>query len=78
MKLTCQHCGGQMVRKTLTSGNCLGVAIALALFAFGAALTATIAGALIGIPLMLCALFIGGKRRRVWRCRRCASVLDRA
>jgi hypothetical protein len=75
--LNCQQCGGVMIRKTLSSGNCLGLCIALVMFAAGVWLCFTGIGIIIGIPLCLAALFIGGKRKKVWRCKACKSVIDR-
>ncbi len=78
MKLSCKQCGGVMRRRTLSQGNCLGIALALVLFAGGVAISLTGIGALIGVPLILCSLFVGGKRRRVWRCTACSTILERA
>ncbi len=67
-----------MVKRTISSGNALGIALALIIFVVGVSLSLTVVGAIIGIPLCILALFIGGKRRKVWRCRKCSSIIDRA
>ena len=78
MKLACQHCGSPMKRKTLSRGNCGGVALALIVLAIGVGLCFTGIGAIIGLPLILCSLFMGGRRSKVWRCTKCGVILDRA
>jgi hypothetical protein len=75
--IKCSHCGGQMVKTTKSSGNCLGLAIALIIFAIGFFLCFTLVGAIFGIPIMICALFIGGKRTKLWKCRHCAYIYER-
>lgn len=78
MKLECRQCGGVMRKATLSSGNCAGLLLALVVIGIGLFISTTGVGAIIGVPMMLLGLFIGGKRRRVWKCRRCGCVLDRA
>jgi len=71
-----------MKRGTLSTGNCMGVLVALIVLFTGLFVTVffffTIIGPIIGILMMLAALFMGGKRRKVWKCRRCGYVFDRA
>lgn len=66
-----------MKKSVQSSGNCLGIAIALLLLAAGVGLCFTGVGAIIGIPLAICAHFVGGKRRRVWKCRSCGYFFER-
>lgn len=66
-----------MVRKVKSSGNCLGIALALIIFVFGVWLCLSIIGAIAGVPLCILALFIGGKRSKVWQCVRCKAVAAR-
>jgi hypothetical protein len=75
--LNCQQCGGSMVKKNKSSGNCLGLCIALAVIGLGIVLCLTGIGAIIGIPLIIGGLFIGGKRSKVWQCKQCAYVIPR-
>lgn len=75
--LKCQQCGGSMLKKTKSSGNALGIALALIVFVVGVLLCLTVIGAIIGIPLCILALFIGGKRSKVWQCRQCGYVIPR-
>ena len=66
-----------MKKAVQSSGNCLGIAIALVLFATGFVLCFTLIGAIIGIPLMICALFVGGKRKKIWKCGSCGYLFER-
>jgi len=71
-----------MKKATLSTGNCLGILMALIVLLGGLFVTVfffwTIIGPIIGILMMLAALFMGGKRRKVWKCRNCGYVFDRA
>lgn len=76
----CQLCGGSMTKKTLSSGNCGGLALALIVLVVGLIITVAIPviGWVIGPLIMVCALFMGGKRSRVWRCVSCGAIAPRA
>ncbi|HEX4124408.1 MAG TPA: hypothetical protein VHY37_06750 [Tepidisphaeraceae bacterium] len=78
-KPVCQACGGEMVKKRISSGNCAGIALALIVLVVGLVITIVIpvVGWVVGPLIMLCALGIGGKRQKVWRCRSCRSVIPR-
>ena len=76
--LACQQCNGEMKKTTMSSGNCLGIALALFLFCCGLALCFTGIGIIVGVPLMIVALFVGGKKSKVWKCTDCGSVINRA
>lgn len=78
MKLECRACNGIMVRSTISTGNATGIALGLVLFAIGVVLCFTIVGAIVGIPLCILALFMGGKRQKVWKCRNCKAIISRA
>ena len=80
MELACQHCGGQMRMRTISSGNCGGIALASITFCAGVILffIVPIIGWVLGPVICLCALFMGGRRRKVWKCDRCGYVFDRA
>ncbi len=69
-----------MRKKTISSGNCAGIILALIVFVVGVVLILTIPvfGWILGALLCLFALFMGGKRRKVWKCGRCGNVFDRA
>lgn len=76
----CQQCGGKMQKKTISSGNCSGIVVAMIVFCVGILLTVMIpvVGWVLGPLVCIGALFMGGKRSRVWKCRSCGSVVQRA
>ncbi len=76
----CQLCGATMVKKVQSSGNCLGLLVALLVLFLGLLVTVFIPvlGWVIGPIIMLIALFIGGKKSKVWRCTSCRSIMPRA
>jgi hypothetical protein len=69
-----------MWRTTLSSGNCSGLILAVILILTGIAVFVLIPcfGWIIGPLVCLLALFMGGKRRKVWKCGSCGSIFDRA
>lgn len=73
----CQYCRGALVPSTISSGNASGIALALIVLVIGVALCFTLLGALVGIPLIIASLFMGGKRTRVWMCPRCRVAINR-
>jgi hypothetical protein len=78
--LACQACGGVMKKKTMSSGNCPGLLVALLVLAVGVALTIAvpIIGWVFGPILILLSLFMGEKRQKVWRCGSCRSFVFRS
>ena len=79
MKLDCKTCEqGIMVKTTASTGNIVGLILALIVLITGITLTVTGVGAIVGVPLILISLFMGGKRRKVWKCKTCKAVIDRA
>jgi hypothetical protein len=52
--------------------------LALIVLVIGVVLCFTIVGAIIGVPLIILALFMGGKRKKVWQCPECKWVAPRA
>ena len=81
-ELACKACGGRMVKTTLSSGNCSGVLLGLIMVLAGILVTVaffvTIIGPIIGILMVLVGLGMGGKTRKVWKCKCCGTVHDRA
>ena len=73
MIIKCKECGATLERKTVSSGNATGIAVALIVFAIGVFLCTTCVGAIIGIPMCICALFMGGKRTKIWYCPECGT-----
>lgn len=77
----CRLCNSEMKQSVVSSGNVAGIAVALLVFAAGLILTfggLFCGGWLIGIPLCILALFMGGKRKRVFKCRSCGAIYDRS
>ncbi|MFW6336657.1 MAG: hypothetical protein ACOC3G_05985 [Phycisphaeraceae bacterium] len=68
-------------KKVKSEGNALGILIALAFFMTGFLLLIflwwTIIGAIVGAVMMIVSLFMGGKRRKVMRCKNCGYTYDR-
>lgn len=76
--LVCQQCGGKMKQKKVTVGshlltNCL----ALIFIVIGIIVCLTVVGLIIGIPLILMALFMTPRKKKVWRCVDCRAIVDR-
>lgn len=74
----CQNCKTAMRKKTQSSGNMLGLAIALIVLTIGIILCFTVVGMIVGIPLIIVSLFIGGKKTKIWMCPNCRIALPRA
>ncbi len=74
--IQCRTCGAPMRRTSTSSGNCMGIMVALTVFIVGVCLS-VVGLFIIGIPVCLCALFMGGKRSKVWMCTRCRSIIAR-
>lgn len=77
---TCQHCGGAMDKTVVSSGNCSGIVVALIVFCVGIIIFFAIPfiGWVLGPIISLGALFMGGKRTKVWKCSECGIVVNRA
>lgn len=76
-KPMCQLCGGFMKPKKITIDQTSGLAKALICFAIGVILTLTFFGAVIGVPLMIVSLFMGGRRQKILRCVDCGATANR-
>ena len=68
-----------MRKKVVSTGNAVGILLALIVFIVGVALLLVpVIGWVIGPLVMILALFMGGKRRKVWMCINCGHIADRA
>lgn len=76
-KPNCQLCQAPMIAKRKTSGNASGLALTLIVFIIGIVLCLTLIGAIVGVPLCILALFMGGKKSKVWQCSQCKAVVAR-
>lgn len=80
VKLNCQHCGGRMVKAKVNETGCvMALAIALILIAAGVLIFVMIpiAGWIIGPVVIICGLFYGGRKSKVWRCENCRAIIAR-
>lgn len=73
----CQACGGGMMPAVISEGNAAGIALAIIVLIIGCGLSTSVLGAVVGIPLIICALFMGGRRKKVWRCVQCRAIILR-
>ena len=76
---TCHQCGGSMTKTVVSSGNCSGLVLALIAFCVGILIffALPIIGWVLGPIICLGALFMGGKRSKVWKCIECGSIVNR-
>jgi len=75
----CQQCGGSMKKVVVSSGNCSGIVIALIVFCVGIGIffTIPVIGWAVGPVICIGALFMGGKRSKVWKCVKCGCIVNR-
>ncbi|MGC4031491.1 MAG: hypothetical protein QM754_07115 [Tepidisphaeraceae bacterium] len=75
----CPTCGKSMRKAKVSSGNFVGIVLALIVFVVGLAVMILIPllGWIAGPLIMLLALGMGGKRSKVWRCKSCRVALPR-
>ena len=68
-----------MYKTTLSSGNCLGLTLAVIVFFVGIVVIFVIPGIgqILGPLLIVASLFMGGKRQKVWKCSKCGAVANR-
>lgn len=77
--LECKQCGGVMKKKVISTGNFKGILLALIVLIIGVALLFIFPiGTIIGLLLIIVALGMGGKRRKVWKCKNCGYIFERA
>lgn len=75
--IECKQCGGAMQQAKRSTGNAPGIALALVVLAVGIVLS--VSGYwLIGVPVAVGALFMGGKRSKIWKCAKCGYYFERA
>lgn len=76
---TCQVCGGAMKKDKRSHGNLVGIVLALIVFCVGIAIFVFIPcfGWVIGPIVCVLALFMGGKREKIWKCTLCGAFVMR-
>lgn len=79
MAAPCRYCGGEAVKDVRSSGNAGGLAMALLVLCLGVLVfvLVPVVGWVAGPVICLLALFMGGKREKVWRCRSCRAYWPR-
>lgn len=77
MLLRCPYCAHPMRARTHSTGNAAGIALALFVLFVGIVISFTGVGLICGLPICLCALFMGGRRTPVWRCSGCRAIIPR-
>lgn len=73
--LVCQHCSGEMKKKSKANHSQF---MALLLLLFGLIASLTGVGLVIGIPMILIGLYMGVATKKIWMCKNCGSVIERA
>ena len=69
----CHLCHAPLAKKTITTGNASGLALGFICLGAGICLCVTGVGIIIGVPLIICALFMGGKRQKFLCCPNCGA-----
>ena len=75
---SCRNCNGTMRKKTITEGRGTNIIMALIFIVIGVLLCMTVIGAIVGIPIIILSIFKQPRRRHVWRCNTCGSIIERA
>ena len=74
--IECKQCGEAMRKEIQSKGNLTGIILALIVLAIGISLSA-IGLWIIGIPVIILSLFMGGKRVKIWKCPECGYFFER-
>ncbi len=72
---TCQHCDGEMAKKTKAKHSRL---LVLFLGVVGIILIVTVVAWFIGLPMVLIAFIMLFGTKKFWKCKNCGAVLERA
>lgn len=74
-KITCKQCSNEMFKTTYTTGNYIGILKALIVFILGVTIIFmfffTGIGIVIGLLMILLSLGMGGKKHKIWKCKKC-------
>lgn len=77
----CKQCDSIMDKTIHSTGNFSGIIIAIIVFIAGLSIFIwffwTLLGAIIGILLIIMSLGMGGKRQKIWKCRKCGYFFER-
>ncbi len=76
--IDCKQCSGQMSRTKKTDSNIGLQLVGVVVFFLGLLLLFIVPiGTIIGLCMMLAALGMGYKKRKVWKCGQCGYFFDR-
>ena len=79
--IACKQCGGEMYKSTHSTGNFIGIVLALITFFAGILIIfftfITIIGPIIGLLMILVSLGMGGKSHKVWKCKNCGYYFNK-
>jgi hypothetical protein len=78
-QLPCPHCQEPMHPTTRTTGTATAFCVACIFLLLSIIICASFFpfGLLLGLPMLLCSLRIGGRRESYWLCPRCRSKIPR-
>ena len=76
-RISCQHCGKPMKKTATSTATMTKTGLSMMFFGIGILFCLTIVGAIVGLPMILVAGLLLGKRKKVWKCRGCRVVIDR-
>lgn len=73
------HCGARMVAVAIGRSNAAAMLVGVVMCCIGIVIMVAIPcfGWIVGAIIIVCGLFQGGKRRKVWRCPACGSITER-
>lgn len=77
--ITCTQCGGRMKKTTKAERNLSLQFFGIIVFIIGLAMLFLFPiGTIIGILLMLAALGMGYKKKKIWKCEKCGYFFERS
>jgi hypothetical protein len=74
----CSQCGGEMRKGSKGESNMAVQFLGVIVFIVGLTFSFTGVGAIVGIPLMLAAMFMGYKKKKVMKCGNCGYFFETA
>lgn len=72
----CKQCGDEMQRSSKAETNMALQLLGVVVFLIGLAISFSGIGVIIGVPLMLAALFMGYKKKKVMKCGGCGYFFE--
>ncbi len=75
--IDCEECGERMKKDLQFDENPTSTVFSVILFSGGIVISLFGYGAIIGIPMIIIALFLGSTGVKIWKCRKCGHTLKR-